>query len=200
MSYAVASKKGARPSNEDRAVVVSNPFGRADAFFGGVFDGTVTPVAVDEVVSRLAGDVLNSRHFAAALECAPPFTGLEPTGRVAAALVTGFRACDEAVVRRAKEMDANYSAATAVTVTILGDLLSVAHVGDSRCVLGVEVEGQGALAATLLTVDHKPNDVGELRRIVRAGGALTFLHGGRPFLRGGDFAARHKSGDRPMSL
>jgi len=34
----------------------------------------------------------------------------------------------------------------------------------------------------------------------QAGGSLTYLHGGKPFIRGGDFTARQARGDRPMQL
>ena len=51
-----------------------------------------------------------------------------------------------------------------------------------------------------LTYDHKPNQPKELRRIEAAGGSLTYLHGGKPFIRGGDFTQRQKKGDRPMQL
>jgi protein phosphatase len=34
----------------------------------------------------------------------------------------------------------------------------------------------------------------------QAGGSLTYLHGGKPFIRGGDFTARQVKGDRPMQL
>lgn len=35
---------------------------------------------------------------------------------------------------------------------------------------------------------------------MQAGGSLTYLHGGKPFIRGGDFTARQAKGDRPMQL
>ena len=34
----------------------------------------------------------------------------------------------------------------------------------------------------------------------QAGGILAYLHGGKPFLRGGDFVERQARGDRPMQL
>jgi protein phosphatase PTC2/3 len=35
---------------------------------------------------------------------------------------------------------------------------------------------------------------------MQAGGSLTYLHGGKPFIRGGDFVARQAKGERPMQL
>jgi len=35
---------------------------------------------------------------------------------------------------------------------------------------------------------------------LQSGGSLAYLHGGKPFIRGGDFTARQAKGDRPMQL
>lgn len=37
-------------------------------------------------------------------------------------------------------------------------------------------------------------------RCLQNGGSLAYLHGGKPFIRGGDFTARQQLGDRPMQL
>jgi protein phosphatase len=39
-----------------------------------------------------------------------------------------------------------------------------------------------------------------VRHCSQSGGSLAWLHGGKPFLRGGDFTARQAQGDRPMQL
>ena len=76
---------------------------------------------------------------------------------------------------------------------------SSGHVGDSRAALG-RVGSDGKLVCNFLTRDHKPNQTEELQRIERSGGSLTYLHGGKPFIRGGDFTERQRMGDRPMQL
>lgn len=35
---------------------------------------------------------------------------------------------------------------------------------------------------------------------LQSGGSLAYLHGGKPFIRGGDFTERQARGDRPMQL
>jgi len=50
--------------------------------------------------------------------------------------------------------------------------LWVAHVGDSRCVLGVREPSSGKIKALDITNDHKPELPGEHERIVASGGAV----------------------------
>ena len=52
------------------------------------------------------------------------------------------------------------------------DELWVAHVGDSRCVLGVRDLASGKLKAVDITNDHKPELPGEHERIIASGGAV----------------------------
>lgn len=86
-----------------------------------------------------------------------------------------------------------------VVVMVSAGVLTCGHVGDSRAALG-RVDSSGKLVCTFLTRDHKPNQKEELDRIELAGGSLTYLHGGKPFIRGGDFSERQRRGDRPMQL
>ena len=59
-------------------------------------------------------------------------------------------------------------------------------------ILGIQVEW--------LTVDHKPNMTHELRRIEQSGGSLAWLHGNKPYIRGGDFFRRQANGEHPKQL
>jgi len=59
------------------------------------------------------------------------------------------------------------SGTTAIVALVKGDMLTVANVGDSRCVVcrnGIALE---------MSVDHKPEDSKELNRIQKAGGKVT---------------------------
>ncbi len=97
------------------------------------------------------------------------------------------------------EKQIDYSSCTSVTALVCGGLLSCAHLGDSKIVLGREGPG-GVLYGKCLTTDHKPDMPEERKRIERSGGSLAYLHGGKPFIRGGDFTERQAKGDRPMQL
>ena len=64
-------------------------------------------------------------------------------------------------------IDCRESGSCAVTCSRHGDMLTVANVGDSRCVMAREVEGgAGAarMAAVDLSVDHKPRRNDEMVR------------------------------------
>lgn len=148
-------------------------------------------------------------------------------GRVEAAVHEGFRDTDAALIRScvAAGPAQDYAASTAAVALVTGDLLTVGHLGDSKVVLGRVTAARHASAAAsgafpaarslrpsglgsatavcsgvYLTTDHKPDTPAEHRRIAAAGGTLEFLSGGRPFIRGGDFAARQAAGGRPMQL
>lgn len=59
------------------------------------------------------------------------------------------------------------SGCTAIAAVVLGNTLYVANVGDSRCVLSRDGK------AVEMSEDHKPEDEGEKKRIVKAGGEVT---------------------------
>lgn len=106
-----------------------------------------------------------------------------------ASKLQGYKRVDTGLLAHCAEHRIDYSACTSVTALLTGELLTVAHLGDSKIVLGRDAGG-GTLAASYLTQDHKPDMVEERRRIESCGGSLAYLHGGKPFIRGGDFSAR----------
>lgn len=87
------------------------------------------------------------------------------------ALREGFKKAEQ------KFMDNNYSedsgiidksGSCAIVVLIVGDLCFVANVGDSRAVLS----GDGGDKIFPLSLDHKPSDEEEGKRIMEAGGQI----------------------------
>ena len=165
---------------------------RGDVSFFGVFDGTVGHDASDFVHNVVVHNMLGNDHFTngvAAAVSSKRWIDPKPVSFFEAAMKHGYKHSDEQLLKYAAEKRLDYSSSTSVTAFITGDLLTVGHLGDSRIVLGREHAGSG-LIGRRLTVDHKPDQAIELKRIQSKGGSLTYLHGGKPFIRGGDFTAR----------
>jgi hypothetical protein len=153
-----AVTRGRRSYNEDTVVCEfrphpSDPAAPAVACLG-VFDGHGGAAASAFVRDRLYASLLGHPEFDA---------------DTFAALVATYADTDAAYLVE-DERRRNDDGTTATTALVVGDRLVVAHVGDSRAVLG---EAGGALA---LTADHKPNRPDERARI--AGGGGTVVHAG----------------------
>lgn len=87
------------------------------------------------------------------------------------------------------EVERNNDGCTATTAVIVGQTLVVAHVGDSRAVLGENGRG------IPLTEDHKPNRPDERQRIENVGG--TVVHAGT-WRVGGVLAVSRSFGNRQL--
>lgn len=89
----------------------------------------------------------------------------------------GYQATDSGLIAMCRERGIDYSACTSVTAVMCGDLLSIAHLGDSKIVLGRFADGGSGsggsggggggapLVGKYLTTDHKPDMPHERRRI-----------------------------------
>ena len=75
------------------------------------------------------------------------------------------------------KIDVDFSGSTLVCVLIIGDFLICANIGDSRAVLGSNLNDWVAID---LTKDQKPNRKDEADRIVRAGGRIGTHEQGGP--------------------
>lgn len=73
------------------------------------------------------------------------------------------------------------STATVVLHRKTSNKLYIAHVGDSRCVLGRLSKDGRKIEAVDLTTDHKPNSESEKKRIVASGGQVRRLEGDIPY-------------------
>jgi len=204
---------GDRRTQEDRFIVVPSldPESRKNspcAFFG-VFDGTVGDFAsenVKELVLPKLIEVLAKLFDSSSLKALRNSTMVRPNEqeRIYEAVMKDlYRSVDDALlVRCAREMQ-HYATCTSVTLMVAGDFLVCAHLGDSRIVLGKEVEGgNGELVGEQLTMDHKPDLEHERARIEQCGGMVEKLHNrsNKPFIRGGDFLMRKSLGEQPMQL
>ena len=184
--YEATTSIGLRPTQEDRFVLIPRFF-REDAAFMGVFDGTVGDDASEFVGKNIVSFLCRTEEFA------NPITGVfstEPTGgastdivaeKIRSALRQAFLNSDAALIEMCAEKKLHYAASTGVSAFLWRNLLTIAHVGDSKaCIarlIGDEIHPEW------LTVDHKPNMPNELKRIEQAGGSLAWLHGNKPYIR-----------------
>jgi serine/threonine protein phosphatase PrpC len=191
---------GLRPSQEDRFVLVPR-FGEQTAVhLFGVFDGTVGDDASEFVSKRIVHEFCGAEGFSSpdSLLTRGPIAadstagGSEVTSlegpaieSTARSIELGLRQCflatDRALLSMCHERHLHYASSTGVLCFLWHNLLSVAHVGDSKACIARIVDG--AVLVEWLTIDHKPNMPNELRRIEQSGGSLTYLHGNKPFIR-----------------
>jgi len=186
---------GKRNNQEDRFVAAPNLQNGEYAFFG-IFDGTVKEFAADFVSKNILDCLLSSQSFRTFDALSPEQKAAPSTSKLLKdTLLECFALTDERVLSWCRQNENHYSSTTAVTALlhIPTRRLLVAHIGDSKLALGRMEQKDGEeprLAGMSATTDHKPNMPDERKRIEAAGGSLIYLHGGKPFIRGGDFTQR----------
>jgi protein phosphatase 2C family protein 2/3 len=131
-------------------------------------------------------------------------TAVLPTMEQIAVLCRGalrktFLGVDKAFLEMAAANNLHYTASTGVTALLWRNLLTVAHIGDSKACI-MKIGSNGEILPEWLTVDHKPNMPNELKRIQENGGSLTYLHGNKPYIRGADFLRRLQNREHPKQL
>jgi serine/threonine protein phosphatase PrpC len=200
----VCSQIGGRPRQEDRFFVRNDiHVAGEDIGFFGVWDGTVDQHASDFVHTRCCGHHLDSAGFR---EYCTLLENGDGGGDIGSALIRateeGYAATDKEVIQSCRELRNHYSSCTSVTCMVASGLLTVGHLGDSRCYLLEHSGKNGQLRGSCLTDDHKPDDPEERLRIERSGGTIQLLthHHNKPFIRGGDFDRRKATGERVMQL
>mmetsp|Transcript_65156 Transcript_65156/g.122038 ORF Transcript_65156/g.122038 Transcript_65156/m.122038 type:complete len:341 (-) Transcript_65156:499-1521(-) len=205
----VSTHIGGRPRQEDRFdTKTSIPVGESDteAAFFGVWDGTVCPHASNYVHTRCRDHHLQTPGFSTYTQMVGGGEAqLQELARpLAAAVSEGYAATDGDLLESCRQISNHYSSSTSVTCLVASGILSVGHLGDSRCYLIVKGQGGGGagLRGVRLTEDHKPDDAEERRRIETSGGSIQILHhhNNKPFIRGGDFDRRKATGERVMQL
>lgn len=175
-----------RPTQEDRFVLVPQFF-RDDAAFCGVFDGTVGDHASEFIVKNVVDFFCETDEIK---DIEGGIFACEPTGGVATDLVaekirnalrSTFLNADEALIAMCTEQKLHYASSTGIAAFLWHNLLTIAHVGDSKACIARLVGEE--LHPEWLTVDHKPNMPNELKRIEQSGGSLAWLHGNKPYIR-----------------
>lgn len=190
---------GKRPNQEDRFVIAPNLYDGEYCFLG-VFDGTVKEYASEFVHKHILDSLLSSKSF----QCFHALSADEKADKknqlLRDAMYEMYAMTDNKLLQWCQEHQNHYSSTTAVTllIHIPTQRMYVAHIGDSKIIMGKVVGCQdfktgkqtNKLVGEELTIDHKPDMPKELERIENSGGSLTWLHGGKPFIRGGDFSRR----------
>jgi len=126
---------------------------------------------------------------------------IERKAEIGKALRESFLKTDKQLLQMCADRGGlDFASSTGVVALFWHHMLSVAHVADSRACLARMPEGSDSLVCEWLTVDHKPDQPHELKRIQDAGGCLVYLHGNKPFIRGGDFLPRQALGHHPKQL
>lgn len=184
-------------------MLICPTLGSIRAAFVGIFDGTAGPEASEFIQQNILTHLLQSEMFKKSSEWLnDDVLDQEALSAIADQLSecirSVFLSVDLALIDLCKARKLHYVSSTAVTVLLWRNVLTVAHVGDSRACIA-KLSG-GMLRPEWLTVDHKPNTPSELQRIESCGGSLVWLHGIKPYIRGGDFVARQAMGERPKQL
>lgn len=199
VAISCTTRRGTRQSQEDRLLICEDFYGHCVL---AVFDGTVGDYASDFCQKNFLD------HLAASASFQQLCQGLlttqeEKDGKVAepfcnlarGALKEALISTDEALIESCKVIRNDYASSTAVVALLTRTLVTVAHLGDSRVAIG-----RAGHQGVFVTEDHKADLLVERQRIESAGGSVVYLHQGKPFIRGGDFAQRQAKGDRPMQL
>lgn len=197
VAFEASKNIGLRAEQEDRMILCPR-LHRDDVAFCGVFDGTVGCHASNFVQHSILSHLLSLEEFKNFLQL--------PSGAEAEIVIDVLTGCfrkafllaDYDLISLCQRHSWHYTSSTAVTALLHRNLLTVAHIGDSKACIAREC--QGSLQCDWLTVDHKPNFPLEHKRIVESGGSLVWLRGNKPYIRGGDFLARQARGEHPKQL
>lgn len=199
--YEACTSIGLRPAQEDRFVLVPKFFVK-NVVYCGVFDGTVGDFASDYVCRNIINHLCNTEEIAGDNSILQLASTAEISDKVVdmirSAMRKSFVDTDRSLIAACAERELHYASSTGVAAMLYHNVLTVGHIGDSKACIAKIVNG--VLHTEWLTIDHKPHMPHELRRIEAAGGSLAWLHGNKPYIRGGDFFSRQALGHHPKQL
>mmetsp|Transcript_26535 Transcript_26535/g.44362 ORF Transcript_26535/g.44362 Transcript_26535/m.44362 type:complete len:326 (-) Transcript_26535:596-1573(-) len=192
---------GLRPTQEDRFILIPKFF--ADEMtFCGVFDGTVGPDASDFIAYNICSHLCATTEIKEMIQMhntgGGDVSNEVAAGKIRIAMHSAFTNADAALIQMCAEKALHYASSTGVAAFLWKNLLTVAHIGDSKACIAKWKDNE--LHPEWLTVDHKPHMPHELARIEASGGSLAWLHGNKPYIRGGDFFRRQANGEHPKQL
>ena len=191
---------GRRRSQEDRLVLCPQLRDDSSAFFG-IFDGTVGDFASENIKGLVLPHLLRSERWKAFEELDKDVISDAHLRFLADASRESFARADAELVAMCARENNHYASSTGVTALVVGGVLTVTWLGDSRAALGF-MDHEDKMRAQFLTVDHKPDQPVERARIEASGGSVEYLRHdfSKAFIRGGDFFPRRKRGEKPMQL
>ena len=165
MSQAGKGEDGFTKVNQDSYLVIQNLYKLGDFNIFGVLDG-----------HGMNGHLVSQfvvKYFNSYLKKNKKLNILENLDDVYAALKKN----NYEIIRKAfnkaeseiskSDIDANFSGTTCVLLFQIGEKLLTANVGDSRAII---VKGKEAIP---LSIDQKPNDENEMKRILKNGGEVS---------------------------
>lgn len=171
-----------------------------------MFDGTVGHHASDYLskhfpsyltASPAMQEVLHSTVYSDQTKQTLPMEVV--AARIKQAMREAFLCADQGLLKVCAEQSLHYASSTGVAAVVWKNLLTIAHVGDSKACIA-KVTHDGRVVPEWLTIDHKPDMPQELARIQQCGGSLVWLHGSKPYIRGADFVRRQANGEHPKQL
>ncbi|KAK9822523.1 hypothetical protein WJX74_000939 [Apatococcus lobatus] len=175
LHFGVATTLGAKPTMEDRHVIIPSysPGGTAGQVlqdgvprsFVAVYDGHNGQRAAESASHRLHLLLARDPALRKSTGEGALASAFQEEAAMAAALKKAFQDMDEEILAESRR-DGLRDGSTAVMVLRLGSALYAAHVGDSRAVLCQKGR------ALRLTEDHKPDHPAERQRIHAAGGKV----------------------------
>jgi len=200
--YEATSSVGLRDSQEDRFFLIPQFFNNHTSFCG-VFDGTVgyhaSDFANNSMVQQLCcSDLITNEESGLFSSNNEACSTTDVALMINTCMKKLFNDVDNSLIEMCAENNYNYTSCTGITALLWHNLLTISHVGDSKACIARLHENE--LTTEWLTLDHKPNMPQELSRIEQAGGSLVWLHGNKPYIRGGDFFTRQAAGDHPKQL
>lgn len=162
-------------------------FFSSDTMFCGVFDGTVGDDASEYVSKNITQHLCQIPEISSQEDGIFSITTIDSSTigsvstKIRSAIRQTFLNADQALINMCTEKKLHYASSTGVTVFLRQNLLTVAHIGDSKACIAKVVKDE--IFPEWLTVDHKPNMTHELKRIESCGGSLAWLHGNKPYIR-----------------
>lgn len=199
--FEAATSIGLRPTQEDRFLLIPEFF-VPDMTFCGVYDGTVGPDASEFVMRNIGEKLCSTNEIKEMVKLYHESEGNIPNevaaDKIRTAMRSAFLNTDEALIDMCTQKNLHYASSTGVSAFVWKNLLTVAHIGDSKACIAKLKDNE--IQPEWLTVDHKPHMKRELQRIEASGGSLAWLHGNKPYIRGGDFFRRQANGEHPKQL